>query len=57
MIPDTKHDPAFTQPFDLNDLIQGTIADAAAANICSALFRAMEAVRATNRFYIMSHFN
>jgi len=49
-IPDTQHDPAFALPFDLNAFLRDCHADASACSINLALFKAMEAARATNRY-------
>ena len=48
-VPDTEHDAAFRQPFDLGALRAGVEADLRSCAIHAALFKAMEAVRATNR--------
>lgn len=50
VIPDTTHDPAFAQPFDLAALKASVSADLASCAINGATFKAMEAARATNRF-------
>jgi methionyl-tRNA synthetase len=50
VVPDTQHDPAFPLPFDLEQLIREASAEARACSINTALFKAMEAARATNRY-------
>jgi methionyl-tRNA synthetase len=49
VIPDTEHDPAFALPFDLEVLVREASAEARACAINTALFKGMEAARATNR--------
>jgi methionyl-tRNA synthetase len=49
-IPDVQHDPQFGLPFDLAALEAGVRADLESCAMNSAIFKAMEAVRATNRF-------
>lgn len=49
-IPDSIHDPAFAMPFDLAALKAGVTADLASCAINNAVFKAMEAARATNRW-------
>lgn len=49
-IPDVPHDPQFGLPFDLAALEAGVRADLEACAMNSAIFKGMEAVRATNRF-------
>lgn len=49
-IPDTEHDPAFPLPFDLEQLDKDIRKDMSHSAIHSATFKAMEAVRATNRY-------
>jgi len=48
-IPDVEHDSAFNLPFSLDDLRNGVIEEMKSCNISIALFRTMEAVRATNK--------
>ena len=50
VVPDARHDPGFALPFDLTLLIEDVRAAAATCSINVALFKAMEAARATNRF-------
>ena len=49
-IPDTQHDDTFPLPFDFAQLDREVREDLAGCAIHSATFRAMEAVRATNRY-------
>lgn len=49
VVPDVPHDPAFAQPFDLQALKAGVTEDMKLCAIHLSLFKAMEAVRATNR--------
>ena len=50
VVPDVQHDAAFGLPFDLQLLKKGISEDMQAnCSIHLALFKAMEAVRATNR--------
>ena len=48
-IPDVQHDPAFALPFDLAALNAAVREDLNSCSLNLAVFRAMEAVRATNR--------
>ena len=48
-VPDVPHDAAFGLPFDLAQLKRGVQADMKDCALQLALFKAMEAVRATNR--------
>lgn len=50
LVPDCKHDPLLPLPFDLSALKEGVRSDMKDSCINAALFRAMEAVRSTNRF-------
>jgi methionyl-tRNA synthetase len=50
MIPDSTHDVAFTLPFDLEQLDREIRLDLSTSSLNIATFRAMEAVRATNKF-------
>lgn len=52
VIPDTTHDEAFPLPFDVEELRSGVFEDMKDNKnaIHSALFRAVDAVRATNRY-------
>lgn len=50
VIPDTVHDPAFSLPFDLDTVVRESCAEASACSINIALFKAMDAARATNRY-------
>lgn len=49
-IPESTHDAAFPLPFDLEALKTGVLADAKACAIHSAIFKGMEAARATNKY-------
>lgn len=51
VVPDTVHDPKEGLPFDLEAIRQGVEDDMQGLAIHSALFRAMEAARATNRWF------
>lgn len=48
VIPDTKHDPAFPLPFNMEALIDDIAKDAKASAINRAVYKAMDAARATN---------
>ena len=48
VVPDTQHDPEFSLPFDLKVLKEEVAVDMKACSINGALFKAMEAARATN---------
>lgn len=50
VVPDVAHDSEFALPFDLQALKDGVAADMTSCAIHAALFRAMEAARATNKF-------
>lgn len=50
VVPETVHDAAFALPFDLALLKRGVREDMKSCALHLALFKAMEAVRATNRF-------
>lgn len=50
MIPDSIHDSAFPLPFDFADLDREIRNDLSSSALNIATFRAMEAVRATNKF-------
>lgn len=50
VVPETTHDPAFALPFDLAALKSHVREDMKSCALHLALFKAMEAVRATNRF-------
>lgn len=50
VVPETTHDAAFALPFDLAQLKRGVREDMKSCALHLALFKAMEAVRATNRF-------
>lgn len=50
VIPDTTHDAEFGLPFSLTELEASIRADISKYSLNTALFRAMDAVRATNRF-------
>jgi methionyl-tRNA synthetase len=50
MIPDSVHDPEFPMPFDFVELDREIRNDLASSSLNIATFRAMEAVRATNKF-------
>jgi methionyl-tRNA synthetase len=50
VIPNVEHDPAFPMPFDFDQLEREIREDMTHCAINSATFRAMEAVRATNRY-------
>eukprot|EP01036_Dinobryon_divergens_P036838 gene36838-48043_t len=49
-VPDVEHDGAFALPFDVASLVRDISTDASICSLSSAIFRAMESVRATNRF-------
>jgi methionyl-tRNA synthetase len=49
VVPDVQHDAAFALPFDLAVLKAGVREDMKQCALHLALFKAMEAVRATNR--------
>jgi len=49
-VPDTTHDAVYGVPFDAAALIEGVINDMKTLSISSAIFKTMDAVRATNRF-------
>lgn len=49
-VPDCEHDLEFHTPFDLRALKDAVRDDMSKCALNLALFRAMEAVRATNRF-------
>jgi methionyl-tRNA synthetase len=48
-IPDVEHDASFALPFDLAALAAAVAEDMKSCSLNLAVFRAMEAVRATNR--------
>lgn len=48
VVPDTQHDPEFGLPFDLNALKTDVAVEMKSCGINGALFKAMEAARATN---------
>ncbi len=48
VVPDVQHDPEFGLPFDLAALKEGVAADMRSCAIQPAVFKAMEATRATN---------
>lgn len=48
VVPDVAHDPEFGLPFDLAALKAGVTADLKGCAVNLALFKAMEAARATN---------
>jgi hypothetical protein len=50
VVPDVSHDPAFALPFDLGALKAGVKEDMKLCALHLAQFKAMEAVRATNRY-------
>jgi len=50
VIPDVKHDPSFQLPFDVSVLVKDVINEAKSCGLNTAVFLAMDAVRATNRF-------
>lgn len=50
VVPSTEHDPEFGLPFDLKALKEGVAEDLKSCAINLAVFKAMEAARATNRF-------
>ena len=50
LIPNTVHDTGFSPPFDMEALLRDWSIDASACAINLALFKAMEAARATNRY-------
>jgi methionyl-tRNA synthetase len=52
-IPDTVHDPSFGLPFDLESVVTEISVDLKSCSINSAIFRGMEAARATNRYYLI----
>ena len=54
MVPDTRHDPAFALPFDMQALVDETPRLAHECALHTLTFRAMEAVRATNRFLTLA---
>ena len=49
VIPDVPHDPVFPLPFDICALDASIRADVQNCSLNTAAFKAMEAVRATNR--------
>ena len=49
MIPDVSHDIAFPLPFDVSLLINEVSTDATQFSLNTAIFKTMDAVRATNR--------
>lgn len=49
VVPAVPHDPAHSSPFDLAALKAGVAQDMESCAIHAAIFRAMEAARATNR--------
>jgi methionyl-tRNA synthetase len=50
VVPDVGHDPAWSLPFNLGALIDDCAADMTSCAINTALFRAMDAARETNKF-------
>eukprot|EP01035_Chromulina_nebulosa_P017132 gene17132-22646_t len=50
VVPNVQHDNVYNKPFDLDTLINEVRADLKLSAINVAVFRAMEAVRSTNRF-------
>ena len=52
VIPDTVHLPELRLPFDMSELINGVDVDLASYSVNTAIFRAMECVRATNRYIL-----
>lgn len=52
-LPDVPHDSQFSTPFDLKALKEGVAQDIKECAINSAVFKAMEAARATNRYIIV----
>lgn len=54
-VPDAQHDAAFALPFDLAALKAGVTEDMKLCALHLAQFKAMEAVRATNK-YVVHHF-
>ena len=48
-VPSNAHDSAFALPLSVEELRSGLVRDMLTCNIGGALFRTMEAVRATNR--------
>ena len=50
IVPDTEHDNVFGLPFDLAALKTSIENDMKECSISTALFKVMDAVRATNRF-------
>ncbi len=55
IIPDLPHDSQFSCPFDLKALKEGVTSDIKDCLINNAVFKAMEAARATNRYVKSSH--
>lgn len=49
VVPDVKHDPNFPLPFDLALLRDGVAQDIATCSLNTAVFKAMDAARSTNR--------
>ncbi|RYY83452.1 hypothetical protein EON63_11165 [archaeon] len=48
-VPNLSHDLAFSLPFDIQALLEGVEGEVRACNISTAVYKSMEAARATNR--------